>query len=90
MASVALDPTQPLMVTVQQLGLAVANKEIALAQLQAKVLLVVAAYDALNIDTWTRHVFHESDEMLMEGPLLVPSEDHEALSRFLAAVEELR
>lgn len=99
-APVALDPAQHYATVIQHLGIEIANKTIAIAQLEAKIGMALVAYDALSIDTWVRQVAHQpsmggngvrpGDMITLEGPLVVPPQEHEALSRFLAAVEALR
>jgi hypothetical protein len=95
-APVMPDITQHYATVIQHLGIEVANHVITEATLQAKVALVLQSYAALKIDTWIRQVAHQPslanrDEMTtISGPVVIPFEEHEALSRFLAAVEALR
>lgn len=97
-APVLIDPAQHYNTVIQMLGIEVANGRIELAQVRANVALALDALDRLHIDTWVRQVAHQpklqdvsSGEMVqLEGPIIVPASEHEALSRFLAAVEALR
>ena len=80
---------------IQHLGLEIANRAVSEATLQAKAALALQAYSALNVDTWVRQVTYEpstngGDRHQIPGPIVIPPQEHEALSRFLAAVEALR
>jgi hypothetical protein len=81
-------------VVIRHLGIEIANYTVELAKMRAQAVLVLQAYEALNIETWVREVVHhphmgDGSRVRVEGPIIIPAEEHEALSRFLAAVEQL-
>ena len=95
LAPVYPDINQHYAMVVQHLGIEIANRAVEAAQLQAKTALALSAYGALRIDTWVRQVAHEpsmngEEPVRIPGPIVIPPSEHEALSRFLAAVEGLR
>jgi hypothetical protein len=72
----------------QHLAIEVANKTVETARLKSRAAQVLQAYDSLRIDTWVRQIAHTPHPV--EGVIVIPASEHEALSRFLAAVETLR